>query len=54
MSFYDQKMTTNTPSNFYYQQYHPTQTNFLPPLPITTDSTDLNKLDKDLIYKYDL
>ncbi len=38
-------MTTNT-TNFYYQQYHPSQ------LQPTTDNTDLNKLDKDLIYKY--
>ncbi len=41
-------MTTNT-TNFYYQQYHPSQTSLLQP---TTDNTDLNKLDKDLIYKY--
>jgi len=44
MSFFDNIMTTNT-TNFYYQQYHPSQ-------PITTDNTDLNKLDKDIIYKY--
>ncbi len=42
MSFFNNIMTTNT-TNFYYQQYHPSQA--------TTDNTDFNKLDKDLIYK---
>jgi hypothetical protein len=42
-------MTTNT-TNFYYQQYNPSQTLLLQPT--TNNNTDLNKLDKDLIYKY--
>ncbi len=37
-------------TNFYYQQYPPISSSAL--LQPTTDNTDLNKLDKDLIYKY--
>ncbi len=50
MSYFDNIMTTNT-TNFYYQQYHPLQSSSLQPT-TTTDNTDLNKLDKDIIYKY--
>ncbi|CAF0998034.1 unnamed protein product [Rotaria sp. Silwood1] len=50
MSSYDNIMTTNT-TNFYYQQYHPSQTSLLQS---TTNNTDLNKLDKDLIYNHPL
>lgn len=51
MSFFDNIMTTN-PTNFYYQQYHPSQSSSLLQQP-TTDNTDFNKLDKDLIYTYE-
>ena len=50
MSYFDNIMTTN-PTNFYYQQYHPSSQS--PLLQPTTNNTDLNKLDKDSIYKYE-
>ncbi|CAF2092196.1 unnamed protein product [Rotaria magnacalcarata] len=50
MSSHDNIMTTNS-TNFYYQQYHPSQASLLQP---TTNNTDLNKLDKDLIYNHPL
>lgn len=53
MSFFDNIMTTN-PTNFYYQQYHPSQSSsLLQQQQPTTDNTDFNKLDKDLIYTYE-
>ena len=44
-------------TNFYYQQYPPAPPPPPPPstalLQPTTDSPDLNKLDKDLIYRFE-
>ncbi|UJR26575.1 hypothetical protein I4U23_007896 [Adineta vaga] len=57
MSFFDPIMTTNT-TNFYYQQYNPSQpittTTTIPSTAVGTNNPELNKLDKDLIYNHPL
>lgn len=45
-------MTTN-PTNYYYPQYPSAPSTLLPATTTTTDNTDVNKLDRDLIYKYE-
>lgn len=45
-------MTTN-PTNYYYPQYPSALLPATTTTTTTTDNTDLNKLDRDLIYKYE-